>query len=163
MTNYHLWLYYWPQLDSIIRTSRERLTRNGGLFALQMKLTTLKPRLKIPASKLAVINPGSWRTDKQTSCERGYGYKWQQARKAFLRSHPLCVYCERDGRLTAASVVDHIEPHRGDMVKFWDSGNWQSLCHHCHDSVKQRLERSGIAVGCDMHGVPTDAGHHWNR
>lgn len=87
------------------------------------------------------MQPDSWRTDKQTSAQRGYGYKWQQAREGFLRRHPLCVYCELDGRVTAADTLDHIVPHRGDMVKFWDHDNWQSLCSTCHSSVKAKEER----------------------
>ena len=31
------------------------------------------------------------------------------------------------------TVVDHIRPHRGDPVLFWDEKNWQSLCKSCHD------------------------------
>lgn len=68
-----------------------------------------------------------------TSAQRGYGFKWQQAREGWLRNHPLCVECEKDGRIEPAVVVDHIDPHRGDMVKFWDAGNWQSLCVRCHN------------------------------
>lgn len=105
------------------------------------KLQTLKPRLQTVGSRVATMQPGSWRTDKQTSSQRGYGYKWQKAREAYLSKHPLCVYCEREGRVTAATVVDHKVPHRGDMKLFWDSdNNWQSLCKPCHDSVKQREE-----------------------
>jgi 5-methylcytosine-specific restriction protein A len=34
----------------------------------------------------------------------------------------------------AATVVDHIIPHQGDMTLFWDAdSNWQSLCKTCHD------------------------------
>lgn len=83
----------------------------------------------------------SWRNDKQTSTERGYGYKWQQARAAYLMKHPLCVYCDRDGRVTAATVVDHSVPHRGDMAVFWDSSLWQSLCGPCHSSEAQKRDR----------------------
>lgn len=86
------------------------------------------------------MQPGSWRTDKQTSSQRGYGYKWQKARERYLQQHPLCVYCEREGRVTAASVVDHIEPHRGDMKLFWSPSNWQSLCATHHSRDKQREE-----------------------
>lgn len=42
--------------------------------------------------------------------------------------------------MTAGSVVDHIEAHRGDMALFWDRNNWQTLCKPCHDSVKQAEE-----------------------
>lgn len=67
-----------------------------------------------------------------TSSSRGYGWEWQIARKAWLRQHPLCVMCKAEGRIVAASVVDHIVPHRGDKELFWDKSNWQSLCamHH---------------------------------
>lgn len=40
-----------------------------------------------------------------------------------------------------ATVVDHIQPHRGDMNIFWREGNHQSLCRSCHNSAKQKLER----------------------
>jgi len=76
-----------------------------------------------------------------SSRRRGYTTAWQKARAAYLSRHPLCVFCERDGRVTAAAVVDHIEPHRGDHEKFWDSDNWQSLCKKHHDSTKQREEK----------------------
>lgn len=66
------------------------------------------------------------------------------------------------GRYVAATVVDHIVPHRGDMKLFWDRDNWQALCKACHDSHKQRLEKSGRVAGCDLAGLPSDPGHHWN-
>lgn len=37
----------------------------------------------------------------------------QMARAGDLVSHPLCVYCEREGRVTADTVVDHRIPRRG--------------------------------------------------
>lgn len=63
---------------------------------------------------------------------RGYDAKWRAARKLFLHRHPLCVMCQAEGRLTPATVVDHIIPHRGDQKLFWDQTNWQPLCaaHH---------------------------------
>ena len=53
--------------------------------------------------------------------------------------HPLCVECQRKGKLTPATVVDHIIPHRGDQKLFWDRSNWQALCHR-HHSMKTRRE-----------------------
>ena len=107
-----------------------------------MKLQQLKSTVQTIASSVPVIQAGSWRTDGQTSAQRGYGYKWQQARIGFLRKHPLCAYCEREGRINAASVVDHIAPHRGNMKVFWDSENWQSLCSECHNTTKAAEERA---------------------
>ncbi|MFI8616498.1 HNH endonuclease [Acidovorax sp. NPDC077693] len=112
-----------------------------------------------------------------TAHERGYTSAWQRARDGFLRSNPLCVEHERRGDVVAAAVVDHIKAPKlkeandsGDPDRitearqlFWDRANWQSLCKHCHDSIKQRFEKSGRIAGCGPDGRPIDAGHHWNR
>lgn len=90
--------------------------------------------------RVQTIQAGSWRTSEQTSTQRGYGYKWQKAREGFLRSHPLCVMCQAQGVVTAATVVDHKTPHRGDQALFWDRANWQSLCATHHSRDKQREE-----------------------
>ena len=71
--------------------------------------------------------------DRPSSASRGYGSKWRRASKQYLQSHPLCVKCLSEGRYTAATVVDHIKPHRGDSTLMWDSNNWQALCKPCHD------------------------------
>ena len=63
-----------------------------------------------------------------------YDRRWRRVSKAFLRAHPLCVECEKRGKLTPATVVDHIVPHRGDRKLFWDETNWQPLCKRCHDT-----------------------------
>jgi 5-methylcytosine-specific restriction protein A len=63
-----------------------------------------------------------------------YGAKWRKCRELFLSQYPLCVACERAGKVVAATDVDHIKPHRGDEVVFWDSMNWQSLCRECHNA-----------------------------
>lgn len=73
-----------------------------------------------------------------TAAQRGYGYKWQKASKAFLQAHPLCRECQKHDRVTAATVVDHIIPHRGDMRLFWDRKNWQPLCKPDHDEKTAR-------------------------
>ena len=68
-----------------------------------------------------------------SSASRGYGSKWRTARRAFLRSNPLCVDCHKRGIPKVATVVDHIIPHKGDPGSFWDRANWQPLCKRCHD------------------------------
>lgn len=60
-----------------------------------------------------------------------------------------------------STVVDHVIPHRGDDVLFWDESNWQALCKSCHDSHKRRQENSGSLRGCDAAGLPLDGSHHW--
>ncbi|WP_122555827.1 HNH endonuclease [Pseudomonas viridiflava] len=104
------------------------------------RLTTLKDRVQLQPARLKTINPDSWRAGKTTAAQRGYDSKWQKARLVHLNANPLCVYCDRIGRVTAANTVDHVIPHRGDMTLFWDRSNWMSLCGPCHSSVKQAEE-----------------------
>lgn len=59
--------------------------------------------------------------------KRGYNYRWNKARVVYLAAHPLCVMCGGP-----ATEVDHIIPHKGDMRLFWNTKNWQALCHECH-------------------------------
>ena len=73
-------------------------------------------------------------TDENRSAgKRGYGSRWQKESRKFLEGHPLCAECMRNGRYVKATVVDHVRPHRGDPLLFWDRGNWQALCKPCHD------------------------------
>lgn len=95
--------------------------------------------------------------------DRLYGRRWRRERKAFLAAHPLCVMCETRGRVAAATVVDHIRPHNGDPVLFWDRTNWQGLCQTHHDATKQREEKGGRAIGCGADGVPLDPDHPWAK
>lgn len=125
-----------------------------------MKLANIKPRIAMSGNRLPMLKSGNWRSGKESSTARGYGYKWQQARAAYLVKHPFCAYCLRAaGVITSgtaedigmacvtkgiglpyATVVDHIVAHRGDTRLFWDSSNWQSLCTLHHSRDKQREE-----------------------
>lgn len=75
-----------------------------------------------------------------TAAERGYDGRWRKARAAFLALHPLCRMCEEQGQVTAATVLDHRIPHKGDQTLFWDPDNWQALCKRHHDRDKQVQE-----------------------
>ena len=102
------------------------------------------------------------RENRGTSAQRGYGSRWQRARKTYLAKHPLCVRCEQGGRTEPATVVDHVTPHKGDWTLFWDSGNWQPLCKPCHDQKTAREDGgfgyrnaeasvpASVATGADM-------------
>lgn len=112
-----------------------------------------------------------------SASSRGYGYKWQKARDQFLRDNPLCQEHAKSHRSVPAQVVDHIEapklrearesgdPARIELAQslFWNRKNWQALCKFCHDSVKQRLEKSGRVAGCTPEGLPLDPKHPWAR
>ncbi|KQZ00890.1 hypothetical protein ASD45_08485 [Pseudolabrys sp. Root1462] len=96
--------------------------------------------------------------------ERGYTRRWDKARATYLRSHPLCRMCEGQGLTVAATVVDHIIPHKGDQKLFWDiEGNWQPLCKFHHDSAKQAEEGRGYSGEVGLDGWPLDQKHPANR
>lgn len=79
--------------------------------------------------------------------------RWQRLRATQLSAHPLCAMCLP--HVTPATICDHIEPHKGDLIKFW-AGPFQSLCKHHHDSDKKRIENGGkvkATIGED--GWPT--------
>ena len=80
-------------------------------------------------------------SDRASASARGYDSRWNKARIRFLKAHPLCVECQKQGRLVKAAVVDHIVPHRGDAKLFWDESNWQSLCKNCHDHKTMTEDR----------------------
>lgn len=74
-----------------------------------------------------------------TSTQRGYDARWHKARTSYLHEHPLCVKCQAEGRITPATVVDHIKPHRGNYDLMWDTNNWQALCAR-HHNIKTATE-----------------------
>lgn len=77
---------------------------------------------------------------RPSAAKRGYGSKWDKARKAFLAAHPTCqcAECVASGHPLQADVVDHIIPHRGNSKLFWDTRNWQAMNHVCHNRKTAR-------------------------
>lgn len=71
---------------------------------------------------------------RPSASQRGYGGRWQRLRANYLARHPLCEECLNEGRTVMATVVDHIDPHRGDKELFYNEDNWQSLCTRHHNS-----------------------------
>jgi hypothetical protein len=66
--------------------------------------------------------------------------------------------CLAEGRVVDVRIADHIEPHRGDPIKFWN-GKLQSLCARCHESRKKRIEHRGYDNTIDADGWPIDPRH----
>ncbi|MDJ0922107.1 MAG: hypothetical protein QNI84_13350 [Henriciella sp.] len=88
--------------------------------------------------------------------------RWKQRRKRQLAAQPLCEMCLARGITTLATIADHVEPHRGDPIKFFE-GELQSLCKSDHDSLKQQQEKSGFHRAIGVDGLPVDANHPYNR
>jgi len=77
-------------------------------------------------------------------------YKTARWQKLVMRIRQRDGYvCRKTGVILSGKapapnspVVDHIVPHRGDPVLFWDETNLQTVSKVWHDSEKQRQERA---------------------
>lgn len=70
--------------------------------------------------------------ERGTRQQRGYDAQWQKLRLIVLAEEPLCRFCKEEGRTTAATDVDHIEPISSAPHKRLERSNLRSLCHECH-------------------------------
>ena len=71
--------------------------------------------------------------------------EWKELRARQLREHPLCQMCEREGKVTAAIDVHHVEPIEASMSHAkmrelcFNPANLMSLCIPCHIQVHKEL------------------------
>lgn len=76
---------------------------------------------------------------REGAAKRIKGTTLQNARARLFRRNPLCVECEKAGRVTLATQRDHIVPmFEGGRD---DDSNTQGLCVPCHEakSLAERL------------------------
>ena len=92
------------------------------------------PRFKILTAPMAVsiqkINKsGNYRGSPR---DRGYDAKWDRLSVAYRRKHPVCAWCEQQGRDTVVDLVDHMIPvvDRPDLKYSW--ANLWALCSFHH-------------------------------
>lgn len=78
-----------------------------------------------------------------------------------LAREPLCRFCAAFGRVTAATVVDHIQTIASAPELRLVASNHRSLCKPCHDSHTAstvgfgRTKAAKAKVkGCDADGYP---------
>lgn len=64
---------------------------------------------------------------------------WKNLRKLVLSRDPVCRVCQRN----AATIADHIIPHKGQWALFTDMANLQGICKPCHDK-KTATENGGF-------------------
>ena len=67
---------------------------------------------------------------------------WRKIREAHLRRCPLCAECERQGKITAASLVHHMDRDETNSA----DENLLSVCTSCHEDI-HKGERWGKAHG----------------
>jgi 5-methylcytosine-specific restriction protein A len=62
-----------------------------------------------------------------------YGRAWKRIRDRYIKAHPLCEECQRQGRLTPAEEVHHILPLSKGGGN--ETENLMSLCKSCHSRI----------------------------
>lgn len=113
---------------------------------LGTRLQAAKPRLA-PAS---VGDPKSRTAGGRRSEGPINTARWQKLRLKILDRDSWV--CQKTGVALVGKypapnspVVDHIEPHRGDLDRFWDENNLMAVSKAYHDKTKQSLEKRGLA------------------
>jgi 5-methylcytosine-specific restriction protein A len=114
----------------------------AGRFVLAVMLMPMMP----PTHRINGREGPKDQRSRGNARQRGYDAEWQRASAAHLRVDPLCRYCALDTRVRAATLVDHLYPHRGDRALFWLRLYWISSCSTCHSGMKQSVERQGRAA-----------------
>nr|WP_166177014.1 HNH endonuclease signature motif containing protein [Altererythrobacter segetis] len=72
-----------------------------------------------------------WQHKRQSPSARGYDAEHRRIRAQLLKEQPLCEECQRKGRVTVATIADHIVPlSRGGKT---ERSNYQALCRGCSD------------------------------
>lgn len=79
-----------------------------------------------------------------TPKERGYDAAWRKVRASVLAAEPLCRFCDEAGRVTPATVVDHIVPIADAPDRRLDPTNLRPLCKPCHD--RRTAREQGFTV-----------------
>jgi hypothetical protein len=98
------------------------------------RLTMLRPRVGTLRTGVAAA---------PLEVDRMSSRPWSRLRSQVLSANQLCVHCRAQGRVEAATEVDHVVP-------LWEGGtnalaNLQGLCHDCHGakSAAEAAKRQG--------------------
>ena len=107
------------------------------------KLKAAPPMLRPMAPKIGWMTEGAAAADRWRPWRAWYRTaRWRKLRwDTLVRDLFTCRMCGRLEGNSAQLVCDHVRPHRGDEVLFFDPANLQCLCKPCHDGAKQREER----------------------
>lgn len=97
------------------------------------RIPTLKTRLSTDTRSRLQVQQTTRNPDAE---KRTRGRSWMEKRDRWFRNHPLCAECERQGRVTAATQLDHVVPLIDGGAD--DDSNYQSLCVPCHKEKTAR-------------------------
>jgi 5-methylcytosine-specific restriction enzyme A len=92
-----------------------------------------------------------WDTDRRPDVKRLAGRPNQERRLRLFAQEPLCRHCTRAGRVTLATIADHIVPlaESGVDDRTVTLDQLEPLCADCHrvktqaEAARGRLDNSG--------------------
>src|SRR6516225_2069157 len=85
--------------------------------------------------------------------------RWARIRRHQLLGHPLCAFCLERGIVEPATICDHVEPHHGEVNKFWlgpfngPGNNGSSI----RNGVSYQLKAGDVVI------IPAGTGHWFTK
>ena len=76
---------------------------------------------------------------------RKYGRSWKRIRDRYIKAHPLCELCLKEGKYTPATEIHHI--------KFVEDGggnedsNLLAVCHSHHEWIHRNHKSGEVGKG----------------
>jgi 5-methylcytosine-specific restriction protein A len=92
-----------------------------------------------------LISQKEYNATRRTGQEFYNSIQWRRLRNWYIRQHPLCAACKKDGLIVNAKIVDHVIPVKDGGDKLNET-NLQSLCTF-HHNQKTAREESGDRGG----------------
>lgn len=96
------------------------------------------PRINKPQRKTS--SERNENTDMRKLRKEAYNNKvWRKMRDTYMKEHPICEECLKQGKVTAAEDVHHKKsPFRNGVINYgllFDYDNLMSLCKECHGKI----------------------------
>lgn len=84
-------------------------------------------------------------TGRMNAGQKGYDHHWRKLRAQILEDQPLCIDCEKEGRIKPAVELHHIQGINTAPHLRLERTNLAPLCERCHDArhgkVLKRVRR----------------------
>lgn len=71
--------------------------------------------------------------ERDPASNKRYGRAWKRIRDRYIKAHPLCEECEKQGLIVPAEEVHHILPLSKGGSSYQD--NLMALCKTCHSRI----------------------------
>ncbi len=132
---------------------------------------------KVNAAKKKWKIENNYKRPRNSKVEKFYSSKqWQQLREYIkARDNYLCQDCLKEGRITIANQVHHIEPILKAWDKRFDEDNLVSLCNEHHklrhnprcnyeyDSIGSSIQFKDLSISRDLDIMANGGDDYWKK